>query len=264
MKDHIEWNEGSDVNFDERVLLQELYLSDTEDLVINYIRLNKEKVVSQSIQKTAQELYTVPNTIVRLAKKLGYVSYSEMKFELKQELNAMFNQEKKSQLKSLPQLQVPESISKTLQLFDKNHMSKVAKILIESKEILFLGIGDTTPFCEMFVKNLQCYGISAHYFHHRHDMMYHVQQVTSKHVCLAISVSGETKDVCEAIKLAKDKGATTITLTHFYKNSLADLGDVNLYFWAQYEEMNGYNITDRLGLLLLIRLMSEQIWEYKV
>lgn len=57
------------MNFEDRVLLNELKFTDTDDQIIEYIRENKEKILNQSIQETAEELFTVPNTIVRLSKK---------------------------------------------------------------------------------------------------------------------------------------------------------------------------------------------------
>ncbi|NFI04217.1 hypothetical protein FC959_07335 [Clostridium botulinum] len=62
-----EWRDN--VNFEDRVLLNELKFTDTDDQIIEYIRENKEKILNQSIQETAEELFTVPNTIVRLSKK---------------------------------------------------------------------------------------------------------------------------------------------------------------------------------------------------
>ena len=57
------------MKFEDRVILNELKFTDTDDQIIEYIRKNKDKVLSQSIQDTAEQLYTVPNTIVRLSKK---------------------------------------------------------------------------------------------------------------------------------------------------------------------------------------------------
>lgn len=251
------------MKFDDRILLYELSLNDTDDQVIAYIKANKMQVVNQSIQKTAEQLYTVPNTIVRLAKKLGYRSFSEMKFELRQELANVTEQKSNTQSKeSLASTQVPKSISMTLQLIEQNHINKVAQLICDSKDILLLGVGDTSNVCDMFIRNLHCIGIHAQYSPHRHDMLFQAKQLSSKSICIAISARGENQDIIEATKIGKEKGATIVSLTHFYKNTLSSYGDINLYFWAQYQELNGYNITDRLGLMLLIRMLNEACWSY--
>lgn len=66
------------MKFEDRVILNELKFTDTDDQIIEYIRKNKVKILSQSIQDTAEQLYTVPNTIVRLSKKLGYNGFLEL------------------------------------------------------------------------------------------------------------------------------------------------------------------------------------------
>lgn len=41
--------------------------------------------------------------------------------------------------------------------------------------------------------------------------------------------SGETKDTFDSIKVAKDAGATTISITKFGINSISNLCDINLF-----------------------------------
>ena len=53
------------MNFEERVLLNELRLTDTDDQVVDYIREDYSRFVNQSVQKVAEDLFTVPNTIER-------------------------------------------------------------------------------------------------------------------------------------------------------------------------------------------------------
>ena len=243
------------MNFSERVLLYELSLNDTDDQVIQYIETHKALIVKQSIQTTAKALYTVPNTIVRLSKKLGYSSFSEMKFELKQELNQSLDDSKKVITN------LPKSVEKTLQLIDQNQIRKVSQLILHARDVLFVGVGDTQIFCEMFSKNLTCVNIAHRYYSHRHETLYHLNQLKSKDVCIIISVRGENPEVLEAVEIAKKRFATVITLTHFHKNPLAEKADINLYFYGKYELLNNYNVTDLSGLMLLIRVMCESIWK---
>ncbi|KPD00992.1 Helix-turn-helix domain, rpiR family [Geobacillus sp. BCO2] len=56
------------MRFDERVRLYANKLNDTDDQIVDYIMEHREKIADISIQKMAEALYTVPNTIVRFAK----------------------------------------------------------------------------------------------------------------------------------------------------------------------------------------------------
>ena len=47
------------MKFEDRVILNELKFTDTDDQIIEYIRKNKDKVLSQSIQDTAEQLLSL-------------------------------------------------------------------------------------------------------------------------------------------------------------------------------------------------------------
>lgn len=269
------------MNFHDRILLNELKLNDTDDQIVEYIKENIEKVVTQSIQKTSKELFTVPNSIVRLSKKLGYNGFSEMKFALKQELisgtfNADINNSKNEKIyftsknkdtllnttiKKLKNINyTPDNIFKTLDLINDSMIEKTVKKIHECKSVKFLGIGDSIYFCEMFSKNLRCVAKQSEFFQHRHDMLYSINNCDNKDLYIAISVSGESKQIIESVEKAKEKGAYIISMTHFSDNSLSKLADMKLFFWAPKEDKNNYNSTDRTGLMILIRILSEAYW----
>lgn len=274
-------NKENNMNFHDRVLLNELKLNDTDDQIVEYIKENIEKVITQSIQKTSEELFTVPNSIVRLAKKLGYNGFSEMKFALKQELasgtfntdiNSIKNEKvsftsnnKDNSLSNIAQKfkdtnYTPENIFKTLDLINNSMIEKTVKKIHDYKSVKFLGLGDSIYFCEMFSKNLRCVAKQAEFFQHRHDMLYSINNCDNKDLYIAISVSGESKQIIEAVEKAKEKGAYIISMTHFSDNSLSKLSDMKLFFWAPKEDKNSYNSTDRIGLMILIRIISEAYW----
>ncbi|XOS93558.1 MurR/RpiR family transcriptional regulator [Brevibacillus laterosporus] len=77
--------------FEEQIKKYEYKLNDTDEQIIEYILKNKEEAVNLSIQNLAAKHFTVPNTITRLSKKLGYEGYSQMKISLKEEINQKKN-----------------------------------------------------------------------------------------------------------------------------------------------------------------------------
>lgn len=245
------------MKFEDRVILNELKFTDTDDQIIEYIRKNKDKVLSQSIQDTAEQLYTVPNTIVRLSRKLGYNGFSELKFELKKEQEG---RNSSSQIRFDSKEFISENIVKTMNMVDKEVIKKTIKKIKQSKNIHLLGMGDSIYFCELFAKNLKCLNKNAEFFNYRHDMIYNVEKCNEKDLYIVISVSGNTKELVEACEIAKGRGAYIISMTHLCENSISKLSDLNLFFWAPKKVINNYNVTDRVGIMLLIRMLSELIW----
>ena len=246
------------MKFKDRVLLNELKFNDTDDQIIEYINENKELVVSQSIQKTAEVLYTVPNSIVRLSKKMGYDGFSQMKFKLKQEI-----EERDSAPATIIKRQISPNISRTLELINDDLIEAVVKRIESSRKVYFLGMGDSIYFCEMFSKNIKCIGKRSEFFQHRHDMIYSASNCQPKDLFFAISISGESREVIEASEKAHERGAVVISITHLCESSLSKLADINLFIWAPAENKNGYNSTDRVGMMILIREISEKFWNIK-
>jgi DNA-binding MurR/RpiR family transcriptional regulator len=243
------------MKFKERVLIYEDKLNDMDDQIVDYINNNREDFLSQSIQRTAEKLFTVPNTIVRFSKKLGYTGFADLKYSLKNEDRSISTREGNTKFS------IVKNINKTMELIDINMINKVAKKIIESNNIYCIGMGDSIYFCEMLTKNLRCVGKKSEFFLHRHDMIYNMEKCNNKDIVIVISVSGETKQLIEAVNIAKPRGAYIIALTHLSVNSISKLANSNLHFWAPEIRINNYNATDRVGIIIVTRMLVETVWD---
>jgi DNA-binding MurR/RpiR family transcriptional regulator len=241
-----------DMLFEERVHKYEYKLNETDDQIVEYIIKNKQEAVIMSIQHLATKLFTVPNTITRLSKKLGYDGYSQLKISLKEEI--ITHQE-------LSEDSLQYNINKTIGLIDRNILAIVTKMIQEAHRVLFFAVGDSAPFCEMMVKNLKVVGKHAEYYFHRHDTVYEVNHFEATDVLFLISLSGETPQVLDMAELAKQRGARVISLTHFEKNSLQRKADAKLYCYSPKKTFNEYNITDKTPAMLVLRALAEFYWE---
>lgn len=244
------------MQFDERVHKFEYKLNDTDDQIIDFINKNKREAVGMSIQSLAANLFTVPNTITRLSKKLGYDGFSQMKNSLKEELH----KEQIDQAEQADSLNF--HLTKTFSLIDEEKMEAVSKLILQAHKVLFFGVGDTVSFCEMMVKNLRVVGKTADFHIHRHEAIYELERFKNHDVLFLISLSGETAQVLEMTEMAKERGIKIISLTHFNHNSLEKNADISLYCYSPQQTLNGFNITDRTPLMVVLRTLSEYYWEF--
>ncbi|MHC8523145.1 MurR/RpiR family transcriptional regulator [Rossellomorea sp. H39__3] len=120
------------MRFDERTHKFEYKLNDTDDQIIDYIKERHAEFVTQSIQTVAANVFTVPNTITRLSKKLGYDGFSHMKSSLKEELESPGE---------TPEDDSHSLIQKTFEILDKERMEEAARLLVDSKQIQLFGVG---------------------------------------------------------------------------------------------------------------------------
>lgn len=241
------------MHFEERVHKFEYKLNDTDDQIVEYIEKNKQDFVNQSIQSIAASLYTVPNTITRLSKKLGYDGFSHLKSSIKEELESTKTPGEDSSY---------SFIQKTFELIDMERIETAAKMLHESKHVLFFGVGDSADFCEMMARNLRVVGKTTEHYIHRHEMLHMLEKMNQQDLLFLISLSGETPQVLEMAEKAKQREIPIISLTHFTRNSLQEAAAINLYCYAPKKTLNGYNITDRTPVMIVIQTLSQFYWDH--
>ncbi|UOQ94581.1 MurR/RpiR family transcriptional regulator [Halobacillus shinanisalinarum] len=240
------------MNLQDRAHKYEYKLNDTDDQIIDYILGNKSTVVAMSIQSLAKALYTVPNTITRLSKKLGYDGFSQLKNNLKEEVQ----EEDLDQDNS-----IQYNMKRTLELMDHDRLAQIAKKIHRADHVYVFGVGDTAPFCEILSTHLKIGGKAAEFFLHRHDAVYAINHANKQDVLFLISMSGETKQIIEMVDLAKSRGVTIISLTHFTRNTLQDKADYKFFFYSPKRMLENYNTSDKTPVMLALQVLSSIIWE---
>ena len=238
------------MKFEERVLQQEFTLNDTDDLIVDYIRKNKANLEHLSIQKVAEDLYLVPNSIMRLCKKLGYKGFAEMKFLVNNEVSENLDIQKL----------LSKNLYKSMELINYKTLEEVAAKIKNARTCHFIGVGESLYFCEMMVDNLRCYDYRAEYYQTYREIEYRIKHCEEKDILFVISASGENGRLNNWVEEAKQNGIFVISVTHFNENRLAGLAHIPLYYWGDEQKLNGYNVADRTGMMLLLRELTEIFW----
>lgn len=246
------------MTFEEKVIFYEFQLNDTDDDIVDYIKLHRQDILKLSIQKIASDLFVAPNAVMRLSKKLGYSGFSELKFAVQGEIRP----EESGKTISRQLLdQLPANIVKTLDTIDMGILKKVAGMMYKARCCIFAGVGDSTYFCEMLGKNLRCLDCSVQFYQQIHDMQHAVTHAGKEDMLIVISARGENQRLIKLVEEAHRIGMPVVSITHFCENPIAAAADINLHFWGEDREVQGYNVTDRSGLMVLVRLLSEEFWE---
>lgn len=241
------------MKFEDRVVLHEFELNDMDDQVIEYIRKNRDCISDLTISAAAKDLFTVPNTIMRVCRKLDYSGWSDLKALMQSEKNEEHENEVAYEV-------IPPSISQTLKLDNSSKYMKVVKLMKKASIVYFIGVGDSRRECEMMTANLMCIGKSAAYYMDYHEIEYRCAHCTANDLMVFISVRGTNERLLKAAQEAKKIGAHIVAVTHFYKNPLSEMADIPIFFWGEPRIINGYNVTDRMGLALVLRQLSEIFW----
>ena len=79
-----------------------------------------------------------------------------------------------------------------------------------------------------------------------------VSSLTTEDVVLAISHSGSSRDVADASRLARERGATVISITNNGISPVSKLANIRLYTYSQETKYRTYAISSRMAELTII------------
>uniref|UniRef100_UPI00262B3851 MurR/RpiR family transcriptional regulator n=1 Tax=uncultured Clostridium sp. TaxID=59620 RepID=UPI00262B3851 len=207
--------------------------TDSEKLIANYLLETKESIITMSAKDLASITKTSAPTVVRFAKKMGFNSLNEMKLKLSISLDKM---EQATQFQYLEgdlgtknviytiKNSIDSIMQQTVNLLKEEELDKAIELLINAKNIYVYSVGVSALVGQDFYYKLS--RINKRCISHIDT---HLQITTSVlmqpgDVALAISYSGETKEVIVCAKNAKKRGIPVIAITKAsINNNIADL-----------------------------------------
>lgn len=224
-------------------------LTELEDDIVEYIKNHKAEVADTKIVTLAAEFYTVPNTITRLCRKLGYDGFVALKFELKQELseNVEENHQYLTILRNFD-LIVPEREQKVINLFQK------------AKAVNFYAQDQTKWIAKIGTENFYAIDDKFRLFDYEKEIISQIKRSNSE-IFFFISLSGETSTVLSLAELAKSNGHKVVSLTNLSENSLSKMSDVALYCYTEKVHVNHFDLTDKTPLLIILQSLFQSYFE---
>lgn len=244
--------------FEERIALNLMKLNDVEDDIIEYLKKVENR--DKTIRQVANELYIVPNTIFRLAKKLGYSGYAQMKFALDTEVYGK-QEEQLRQINRLYEPEISRHIIKTIKLIDKKAIKLLIQKISGANTVVSFAQGDTKFFSELLVKYLR----SGEKYNTENirilcDSEYSISRLHENDVVILISVSGESVWIHDLARLARRQKAFIVGITMNSKNTLRTLVDMSLTFSSEDIDVDNFIAPDLTGLMILIRFIANTYW----
>ncbi|MEX0326921.1 MAG: MurR/RpiR family transcriptional regulator [Puniceicoccaceae bacterium] len=204
-------------------------LTEAEARVGDYFQRNPEAVYL-SITEAAQEGGLGYGTIIRFCQKLGCTGFQDFKVLLAQELRDA--KERKTPVRHTPlegNIQKLQSdIMNTAKLIDPGTMEKVARCMAKAHFVLAAGIAGSASLAHGLNYRLSRVGIYSAAEGEGYTMAIRAATMQKGDVFFGMSFSGATKDLVNAARIAKEKGAVVVALTAFIKSPLGEVADYTL------------------------------------
>ena len=239
--------------------------TDSEKLIADYLLETKESIITMSAKNIASITKTSAPTVVRFAKKMGFNSLNEMKLKLsisldKKDQSTQFQYLKgdlgtKSIIYAIKD-SMDSIMQQTVSVLKEEELDKAIELLINAKNIYIYSVGVSALVGQDFYYKLS--RINKRCISHIDT---HLQMTTSVlmqpgDVALAISYSGETKEVIICAQNAKKKGIPVIAITKAsINNNIADLSDVVLHVPEVEKSLREGAISSRISQLAIIDML---------
>ena len=147
------------------------------------------------------------------------------------------------------------ALTETYNLIDEKDISSAAEYMVKAERIHFFGVGSSLMTAMEAKSKFMRITNKTECTFDPHLQIMTAALLTEKDVAILISYSGSTKDTIEIAKAAKEKGATTISITRFAKSPLTNYSDITLLCGANEGPLQGGSLTAKISQLYLLDLL---------
>ncbi|EOD00088.1 MurR/RpiR family transcriptional regulator [Caldisalinibacter kiritimatiensis] len=214
--------------------------SPSEKKVGQYILENPEETIGLSIMELSKKCNTSEATVIRFCRTLNLKGYQELKLAISIDLTK--NKENKRIIHEVidaddsPEMILAKisagsikAIEDTQNVLSTEALEKAIEAIDNARRIYIFSAGASSVVALDAKYKFMRINIPVEMYFDNHMQLTTSVHVTEKDVAIGISNSGKTKDVLQALSIAKNKGATTIGITQYGKSPICNVSDILLF-----------------------------------
>lgn len=235
-----------------------------ERRLADYLLSQPDRARHLSSQKLAEEAGVSQSSVVKFAQKLGYKGFPALKLALSESLADKEAITVHNHILSGDSLKVvgeklftekQSAIRATLDINSEEKLRETLRLLKNAQRILLTGIGASGLVAKDFSWKLMKIGINAVAEQDMHALLASVQAMKPGDVLLAISYTGERREINLAAQEAVRTGAHVVAFTGFTPNTLQQCATHSLYTVAEEQSTRSAAISSTTAQLTLTDLL---------
>ena len=210
-----------------------------EKKLADFLLKNINEASVLTISELSKESGVSCSTINRFAITLGYKGFKEFIRDMYHEANSLpvqenvyeinhenpLNMDIDTVIKVVCNLNI-ESIRNSLMMLEESKVLKAIEAIHKAPRVVVYALsGSVAPALDLKFK-FQRLGINCEVYDNPHSLILSATTLKSKDVVIALSYTGETKEILDALKYVKENGAKIIGITMVGNNSLSKICDI--------------------------------------
>ena len=216
-------------------------LTKAERKVAQYVVQNPGQIKGCSITELAKRSGVSETTVLKFCRALNYRGYRDFKIALAEELATRLpagilsnmysdidiNDRIDTVVKKVFQNNI-KALHDTLKHLDRKQMEKAILAVSNANRIYFYGNGSSAVIASSAYYKLLRSGIISHIFEETYSQRVSLATLKADDAVIGISYSGTTEGALNALKKAREVGATAICVTNFPNSPLGQVADITL------------------------------------
>ena len=237
-------------------ILRSVYqdLTKSEQRIASYIMENAARIMEQTIPELAGNTKSSEITISRFCKKLGFSGLQALKIALAAELSnagemefrEIGDKDTDEQVAAKVFQNIMDGLQDTLKILDFQQVAKAVKVLQGARRVAVYGYGNSATVCQDIETRFMRFGMVIQAYADMSQQLTSASLLTKEDVVIAVSHTGATIKLLEAVRVAKRAGATVIVITSYAQSNLAKLGDVVLTGMGREVHYSSESVASRL------------------
>lgn len=210
---------------------------ETEKKIGNFIIHHPKEIVDMTVGELAKECQVSEASISRFCKKIDMKGFHHLKISIAKEMVSQSEDDELSNhisvddleqsLKNILANKVAE-LTQTVSMMNSENLQDILKRINNAQNVLFAAVGNTVPVAMDGAYKLNQIGISAVSTPVWETQLAYSYNLSPDDVVIAISNSGESTGVINILEAAKQKKATTISITNSEKSTIAKISDYHI------------------------------------
>lgn len=246
------------MNFEQQARSHYKELTTNELEMVQFIIANKEVVVNSSIIELGELLLSSKSSVLRLAKKLGFQGFSELKFSLRESIQVAIVEPEDlvSKLKA--------DIDRTFHIVGQTNLTPLLTQMKNARLVFLFATGfSQNNALKEFGKDLLVSGRSNMLISGETNLAISETFITKDDLVLIAGLSGETMTLKEVIPALKMNKVPIAAVTEVGKNYLQDHADYNLYYESSsIPSYHSNQMQVMTGLNIALTILALKYYEY--
>ena len=222
-------------------------LTNKEREAYQFLNTHQQLISYMSLRDIAKQTHISTATILRLITKMGYKSFQEYKFSLKQDESVDLSYDLTEIIKALKHLEDD---------YYEEKLYEIAGLLKETNAVIFHGIGGSAPIAAYGARKLAETGLLSF---SSSDPFFINASILKQRADIFLSISGNTKEILDlATLVSKDKesGQFSIAITANLSSELAKLCDWTIAYPLTIKRDQQFISTSQLVTVAIIEKLT--------